>query len=1195
MMESCLVPEEVPAVERLRLRIEPTDMPLYHPSNRQSCFAILSSPSIGALWLCLVGACAAAAELPAVQCLLPGFTVQRLPVELSNINELAYRSDGVLVAVGFDGRMYLLRDRDGDGLEEEVTCIWDQPRTAPLGLVVEADRYLIVARGQVVALRDRDGDERIDEEQVLAQGWPPPSPVTGGGVDALGLAVARDGSIYFGLGTEDYSNAYLVRDGQSQFRLDTVRGTIQRIDPQSGQREAVCSGVRFPVGLAFNRHGDLFCTDQEGATWLPNGNPLDELLHIQPHRHYGFPPAHPRFLPDVIDEPSTFDFAPQHQSTCGLIFNDGVFGGPSFGPAHWQGDALVAGYSRGKLYRVKLVKGENGYVAHGELFACLQQLTLEPCLSPQGDLLVATHSGGPDWGSGPAGPGSIWKIRYTDPSQPQPLAVWSSGPHELRVAFDRPLELEALRGAQLLSTFETGAAVSAGDQFETLRPGYQVVQDQVQAPRNHSKVQALALTSDQQTLVLTIQRWTDGTRGALRLPLLHSASLGPAVSDPSSTVEQVPQIDLGASLHGVSAGWRPATADPSSEALRGLDLTWQTWLPTLDLGVARELLAGSSEFQALQQRLTQPGELELQTQLDLWQFLQPAIQPGARLDYERPSEQVTVRLRAPAGTKLEVRQLGASPPLPVTAIEPNVWDWKCEPISGQPLTVKLILPTPFPNVASTSPSAADETANADGTKAAGTTTPYGVALLTSDRGIVRGPIAIAAATDRDPRWRAIQLHRFWLPGVTHEWATRAVPGATGEREIAELAGADWHRGRLEFFSKDANCSACHRMRGEGALIGPDLSNLTSRDYGSVLRDVSMPSYAINPDFGSHLITTRDGRVLTGRLMPDAPGDRLRIADQKGEVVELTRDEIESLQPAAQSLMPEGLVATLGAARIRDLLAFLLLPPPATRMPDYGGMTPPPARTDEELSALLADSESLPAADQLKEMKIVLVAGPKDHGPGEHDYPAWQAAWHEWLRQGPKVTVETAWEWPSAAQLAWADVLVFYKRGQWTAERLAELDQFYARDGGVVVIHWGVEGSPDLLQTAMRIGLVSEAGKIKYRHGPIELDFSPGAGEPIVRNLTQVAMHDETYWHMIGDANRIRVLATAIEDGQAWPMLWTYHPPAGGRAFVSIPGHYAWSFDDPVFRTILLRGISWAAGQSVDRLNPLLLEQDPPTR
>src|SRR5207302_303525 len=129
----------------------------------------------------------------------------------------------------------------------------------------------------------------------------------------------------------------LVKDGQAAYDLKSVRGTILKVSADFSQREVVATGVRFTVGLGFNRHGDLFATDQEGATWLANGNPLDELLHIQPGRHYGFPPRHPKHLPDVIDEPSVFDYGPQHQSTCGLVFNEGVKEGPVFGPAWWQG------------------------------------------------------------------------------------------------------------------------------------------------------------------------------------------------------------------------------------------------------------------------------------------------------------------------------------------------------------------------------------------------------------------------------------------------------------------------------------------------------------------------------------------------------------------------------------------------------------------------------------------------------------------------------------------------------------------------------------------------------------------------------------------------------------------------------------------------------------------------------------------
>ena len=125
------------------------------------------------------------------------------------------------------------------------------------------------------------------------------------------------------------------------------RGTIQRVSPDFSKRETICTGIRFAVGLPFNRQGDLFCTDQEGATWSPNGNPLDELLHIETGRHYGFPPA---------------------------------------------GRVVCRTSSTNTL-------------------GTLQALTVDACVSPRGDLIVATHGGLPDWGTGPNGKGELWRIR----------------------------------------------------------------------------------------------------------------------------------------------------------------------------------------------------------------------------------------------------------------------------------------------------------------------------------------------------------------------------------------------------------------------------------------------------------------------------------------------------------------------------------------------------------------------------------------------------------------------------------------------------------------------------------------------------------------------------------------------------------------------------------------------------------------
>src|SRR5205814_5460568 len=142
---------------------------------------------------------------------------------------------------------------------------------------------------------------------------------------------------------------------------------------------------------------------------------------------------------------------------CGLAFNEPVNGGVVFGPAGWRGDVLVCGESRGKLYRTRLVKTASGYVAENHILASLTMLTIDTCVSPQGDLVVCVHSGNPDWGSGPKGKGRLYKIRYAQRDQPQPVACWSAGPQEVRVAFDHPLDPSVLRDVAKNTTIEYGA------------------------------------------------------------------------------------------------------------------------------------------------------------------------------------------------------------------------------------------------------------------------------------------------------------------------------------------------------------------------------------------------------------------------------------------------------------------------------------------------------------------------------------------------------------------------------------------------------------------------------------------------------------------------------------------------------------------------------------------------------------------
>ena len=1063
------------------------------------------------------------ANPPPVQFLVPGFVARQLPVDLTNINNIKYRADGKLVALSYSGEINLLSDADGDGLEEKIDRFWENNGSlvAPIGMALSpkgsrfGEGVFIASKGKISLIADPDGDGKADKEIIVAQGWKE----LPHGVDALGVALDDAGNVYFGLGTPDFTNAYeFDRAGRAAYNLKNEHGTIQRVSPDFHKREIIATGIRFPVALAFNRRGDLFATDQEGATWLANGNPFDELLHIQPGRHYGFPPRHPMHLPSVIDEPSVFDYGPQHQSTCGLNFDEPVNGGPIFGPAQWAGDALVTGYSRGKLFRTKLVKTPSGYVAQNQLLAVLNMLAADACVSPRGDLVVAVHSGFPDWGSGPKGKGKLYKIEYRDHEAPLPVLAWAQGPQEVRIAFDRPLDPKRLIDLTRSVSIEYGASVRPGDRFESLRPGYEVVARQMASPRFELPVLAAQVSGDLRTLLLTTTPHPEHSTYAITFPGFRPTSAGKVRP---GDLPQASTVDLGYDLCGVLATWRPAAGAPG----------WSGWLPHLDLAVAKAFTAGSADHDRLWDAIKGPGRLTLATQLDLWQMLRPAVQPGSTIDYSLPKEVVSLEFSTagpiaatmPAGLVTHV----ASPVGPFNARLP------LQPKERQPARMEISLDT------------------------GGQTT-----------------LEVSYTTREDNRPRALPLRRFLLPWASVEKRTEAIP----ERDLAELKGGDWGRGRALFHGDQAKCSSCHKIRGRGGEIGPDLSNLVHRDYASVFRDIHTPAAAINPDFITHTIALADGRVLSGTIRTE--GTRMIVGDTTGRTTIVDRAAVETTSPSSVSIMPEGLDTALGPERLRDLLTFLLTDPLQPAALEYDG--PPPPRRRGELDAVLKGSVPV---ENPRRLRVVLAGGPKDHGPGEHDYPLWLKRWSALLATDQSLSVETANGWPSSKQLEEAHVIVFYSNNPgWNTAKAAELDRFFARGGGVVLIHYAVDGHEAVKELADRIGLAWQGGKSAFRHGPLEIDFSKSK-HPITRGFEKLKLLDESYWNLIGDAEAIDLLGTGVEDGQPRPLFWSRQAGAG-RVFVSIPGHFTWTFDDPLFRILILRGIAWTAKEPVDRFNEL---------
>ena len=134
------------------------------------------------------------------------------------------------------------------------------------------------------------------------------------------------------------------------------------------------------------------------------------------------------------------------------------------------------------------------------------------------------------------------------------------------------------------------------------------------------------------------------------------------------------------------------------------------------------------------------------------------------------------------------------------------------------------------------------------------------------------------------------------------------------------------------------------MRGQGGKIGPDLTNLIYRDYASVLRDIREPNAAINPEHVAYEVIRKDGSTLTAVLLAEN-ANSVSFGQIGGEVVDIPRSDIKTMNQLTVSLMPAGLDKGLSSTQLRDLMTFLLRaptdtnPPPSRRIrPETGAKT-----------------------------------------------------------------------------------------------------------------------------------------------------------------------------------------------------------------------------------------------------------------
>ncbi|HWB06439.1 MAG TPA: PVC-type heme-binding CxxCH protein [Verrucomicrobiales bacterium] len=150
------------------------------------------------------------------------------------------------------------------------------------------------------------------------------------------------------------------------------------------------------------------------------------------------------------------------------------------------------------------------------------------------------------------------------------------------------------------------------------------------------------------------------------------------------------------------------------------------------------------------------------------------------------------------------------------------------------------------------------------------------------------------------------------PGTDEQW-----------HEAVRTGGGNVDEGRRVFFSSAALCSTCHVIEGRGAVVGPNLSSIArSADREKLVDSILIPSREIGPLYVMKTATLKDGRVISGIQSDKETGGRVDLIQPGGTVQMAQKNEVQKIDVAPTSLMPEALELNLTVQEMRDLIAYL---------------------------------------------------------------------------------------------------------------------------------------------------------------------------------------------------------------------------------------------------------------------------------
>ena len=190
--------------------------------------------------------------------------------------------------------------------------------------------------------------------------------------------------------------------------------------------------------------------------------------------------------------------------------------------------------------------------------------------------------------------------------------------------------------------------------------------------------------------------------------------------------------------------------------------------------------------------------------------------------------------------------------------------------------------------------------------------------LAKDNRLPEGVKFTASAELNNVRWPALKSQAAELLPLPAAQDSQPLPPLS---ELLKMK-SDAANGEKVFFRQAPGCFTCHRVKGKGAQIGPDLSEIgTKLGKDALVEAILDPSAGISVGYETYSLELKSGDEAYGLLASDSK-DEVAIKDLKGIVTKYKKKEILTRRQLKTSIMPTGLQQGMTSQEFADLLEFL---------------------------------------------------------------------------------------------------------------------------------------------------------------------------------------------------------------------------------------------------------------------------------